>query len=403
MKNRRKFSIFISSTYEDLKKERQALVGVALENNFIPVGMEQFHAAPTSQWNVITKMIDECDFYLLVIGARYGSIDEETGISYTEKEYNYAKTKGLPVLVLIKQPSAISESEKDTGNDKYDKMKKLDEFREKVKNDKNTVDFFTDLNSLKYVASPTFRNAVKVKNDKNTVDFFTDLNSLKYVASPTFRNAVNYVDDNAGWVRYRDIVDIINEEAEGRNKANTELGEHQQKMLDDMKEMFSQFYSRLTDLENNQLTLKEIPTATSEDIKKLFQVEDNTLIIGNPEENKSVVGLDDVGNIPVDSAFLLVYAADGDGQILKIRTLGSPTQIFTSGKQFMADNSKRESARWEEALDRLIEWGWVKAVGYKGEIFELTGTGYSKADWLKNNMAIDTSKEPLDELKEFED
>ena len=71
MKNRRKFSIFISSTYEDLKKERQALVGVALENNFIPVGMEQFHAAPTSQWNVITKMIDECDFYLLVIGARY--------------------------------------------------------------------------------------------------------------------------------------------------------------------------------------------------------------------------------------------------------------------------------------------------------------------------------------------
>lgn len=51
MKNRRKFSIFISSTYEDLKKERQALVGVALENNFIPVGMEQFHAAPTSQWN----------------------------------------------------------------------------------------------------------------------------------------------------------------------------------------------------------------------------------------------------------------------------------------------------------------------------------------------------------------
>ena len=93
MKNIRKFSVFISSTYEDLKNERQALMEVALENNFIPVGMEQFHAAPTSQWNVITKMIDECDFYLLVIGGRYGSIDEEVGISYTEKEYNYAKNK----------------------------------------------------------------------------------------------------------------------------------------------------------------------------------------------------------------------------------------------------------------------------------------------------------------------
>lgn len=373
MKNMRKFSVFISSTYEDLKNERQALMEVALENNFIPVGMEQFHAAPTSQWNVITKMIDECDFYLLVIGGRYGSIDEEAGISYTEKEYNYAKNKGLPVLVLIKESSAITESEQDIGDDKYTKMKMLEDFRNRV------------------------------KNGRNTVDFFTDINSLKYKASPTFRNAINYVDDYAGWVRYRDIVDVINEEAEGRNKVNAEFGEHQQKMLEEMKDMLSQFGSKLTDMENKRINWEKIPTVTSEDIDKLFQVENDTLIIGNPAGDKSVIGQDDVDNIPVDSAFLLVYAADGDGQIIKTQTLSSPAQIFTSGKQFMADNSKRESARWIEALDRLIKWGWVKAVGYKGEIFELTGTGYSKADWLKAGMGIDTSKNPLDELKEFED
>ena len=173
-------------------------------------------------------------------------------------------------------------------------------------------------------------------------------------------------------------------------------------MLEDMKEMLSQFSNRLTDIENNQLTWEEIPTATNEDINKLFRVENETLIIENPEGNRSVVGQDDVDSIPVESAFLLVYAADGDGQIIKMQTLSSPAQIFTSGKQFMADNSKRESARWIEALDRLLNWGWVKAVGYKGEIFELTGTGYSKADWLKKDMGIDTSKGPLDELKEFE-
>ena len=371
MKNKRKFSIFISSTYEDLKEERQALIGVALENNYIPVGMEQFHAAPTSQWNVITKMIDECDFYLLVIGSRYGSIDDETGLSYTEKEYNYAKSKKLPVLVLIKKFSAIAESEKDTGDDKYDKMRKLDEFRDRV------------------------------KNDGNTVDFFEDINSLKYVASPTLGHAINYVDDNAGWVRYRDIVDIINEEADGRNKENAELGEQQQKKLDDIKEMYVQIGSRLTDLENNQLTWEKIPSVTKEDIDKLFRDEKKTLTIDNSEKDRPVVGQDDVGNIPVESAFLLVYAADGDGQIMKIQTLSSPTEISTSGKQFMADNSRRESARWVEALERLIEWGWVKAIGYKDEIFELTGTGYKKADWLKEGMGIDTSKEPLDELKEF--
>lgn len=74
----------------------------------------------------------------------------------------------------------------------------------------------------------------------------------------------------------------------------------------------------------------------------------------------------------------------------------------TDGKQFMADNSQRESARWQEALDLLITWGWVKPVGRKGEVYEVTGTGYTKADWLKDDMCIDTSKEPLEELKQFE-
>ena len=368
MSNKRKFSVFISSTYEDLKVERQALVGVALENNFIPVGMEQFHANPTSQWNVITKMIDECDFYFLVIGGRYGSIDEESGVSYTEKEYIYAKNKGLPVIVLIKQPSVITESERDIGDDKYDKMKKLDEFRNKV------------------------------KNDGNTIDYFTDLNSLKYVASPAFRNAIRYADDSAGWVRYRDIIDVINEEAEGRNKVK----EYQQNVLEDMKETVSKMSNRLTELENNQLTWEEIPTVTNEDIDKLFRVEKETMVFEETGKDKPIIGKYDVGNIPVDSALLLVYAADGDGRIIKLRTLGSPTQVFTSSKQFMVDNSNRESARWVEALDRLIEWRWVKSVGYKGEIFEVTGTGYEKADWLKEGMGIDTSKEPIDELKEFE-
>ena len=68
MEFERKFSLFISSTYEDLKNERQALIGVALENGFIPVGMEQFHGAPADQWTVITKFIDECDFYMLIVG-----------------------------------------------------------------------------------------------------------------------------------------------------------------------------------------------------------------------------------------------------------------------------------------------------------------------------------------------
>ena len=162
------------------------------------------------------------------------------------------------------------------------------------------------------------------------------------------------------------------------------------------------FRSRLADIEKSQKTWEQMPVATQEDIDNLFRVEGNTLIIGDRRKKEiPSFGKNDVGNIPVESAFLLVYAADNDGRILKLRTLSSQAQVTVAGKQFMANNSPKESARWVEALDRLISWGWVKPVGYKGELFELTGTGYSKAEWLKEGMQINTDNEPLIELKGF--
>lgn len=116
---------------------------------------------------------------------------------------------------------------------------------------------------------------------------------------------------------------------------------------------------------------------------------------------KFIVGKQDVGNIPVEPAFLLVYAAEGIGEILRIETIGEPVQICTNSKQFLANNSHRESARWQEALDMLCNWGWVKPVGNKNQVFQLTGTGYKKAEFLKESMEIDTEKEPLEELIKF--
>ena len=124
--------------------------------------------------------------------------------------------------------------------------------------------------------------------------------------------------------------------------------------------------------------------------------------VSETREPAPVVGRTDVGFIPVEPAFLLVYAAASDGRILKIRTLGAPPQVSAAGKQFMADLSHRESARWQEALDMLVQWGWVWPVGNKGAVYELTGTGYNEADLLRDGMKINTDHEPLDEMKEFE-
>lgn len=94
-----KYQIFISSTYEDLKEERSQVIKAVLEMGHIPVGMEMFSAADEEQWKLIARQIDETDYYVIIVGHRYGST---TGsISYTEKEFDYAVSKGVPIYGFV--------------------------------------------------------------------------------------------------------------------------------------------------------------------------------------------------------------------------------------------------------------------------------------------------------------
>lgn len=97
----KKLQVFISSTYIDLIEERQAAVQAVLDAGHIPAGMELFKAGNTSQLETIYKWIDNSDVYMLILGGRYGSIEEKAGKSYTQLEYEYAIDKGLPVFSVV--------------------------------------------------------------------------------------------------------------------------------------------------------------------------------------------------------------------------------------------------------------------------------------------------------------
>ena len=94
-----KYQIFVSSTYEDLKEHRDLVIKAILEMGHIPVGMEMFSAADEQQWSIIKRQIDQSDYYVVIIANRYGSVTDE-GVSYTEKEYDYAVSQGAPNLGL---------------------------------------------------------------------------------------------------------------------------------------------------------------------------------------------------------------------------------------------------------------------------------------------------------------
>ncbi|WP_026707133.1 DUF4062 domain-containing protein [Flavobacterium frigidarium] len=125
----KRYQVFISSTYADLKDERAKVIQTIMELDCIPAGMEIFPAIDEEQFEFIKKVIDDCDYYILIIGGRYGSISAE-GISYTEMEYDYAISKNIKVIAFIhSSPDEIplGKSEKDSAL-----RQKLQDFKDKV-------------------------------------------------------------------------------------------------------------------------------------------------------------------------------------------------------------------------------------------------------------------------------
>lgn len=95
-----KHQVFLSSTFVDLKDERGDVIQAILELDCIPAGMEAFVASSEEQWAIIKDVIAECDYYVVILAGRYGSLTPE-GLSYTEKEYRFAKELGVPILAFV--------------------------------------------------------------------------------------------------------------------------------------------------------------------------------------------------------------------------------------------------------------------------------------------------------------
>ncbi len=111
MRSRKKYQVFISSTFDDLYRERQAVTWALLKARFIPVGMEAFSATDDRGWKTITATIDDSDYYILIIAGKLGTIDESTGKSWTRLEYEYARNRGVPVLAFVRNQGEIKKDD----------------------------------------------------------------------------------------------------------------------------------------------------------------------------------------------------------------------------------------------------------------------------------------------------
>ena len=204
----KKYQVFISSTYTDLVEARTAVRDAILSMMHFPVGMELFGAADEEQWQIIQETIDSSDYYVLIVGQRYGSViadGADAGISYTEKEFRYALQKGVPILAFIIN----------------DDVAVKPEHIEKTYPDKLAA----------------FKSAVK---DGRLVEWWNSPDDLaKKVTAALYKQMTRT--KRPGWIR-GDAVDI-----EGSLRAITELSERNQQLAEENKVLL---------LENQELKQK---------------------------------------------------------------------------------------------------------------------------------------------------
>ena len=174
----RKYEIFLSSTFEDLKEERQKLIGKILDIRHIPSGMEFFPTGPKDIVHIESR-IRKSDIFVMLVGWRYGSKTKK-GKTYTRYEYDYAKKIDKPILVFI-----LEEEERN----KY--RKNLQEGEER----KHDEDFKKFIN---YILNQDERGT------KRLVKFFSltkENNSLINLFENSLLHTIESLGDKEGWIR----------------------------------------------------------------------------------------------------------------------------------------------------------------------------------------------------------
>jgi hypothetical protein len=153
-----RYQIFLSSTFRDLSAERSRILRELATSNYIATGMEHFPAMDEEQFEFIKTIIDEADYYVVVVAGKYGSLAPD-GKGYSEKEYEYALDRTIPVIALLRDMESLPPNNRE---EDLDKLKMLNDFRKRLETGR-LVAFWSDeadlcLKLLRSLQAMTRRN-----------------------------------------------------------------------------------------------------------------------------------------------------------------------------------------------------------------------------------------------------
>jgi hypothetical protein len=138
------YQVFVSSTFSDLKHERLQVSNTLAKAGYMAAGMELFPATDQQQLEYIKRIIDRSDYYVVIVGGRYGSLADEN-TSFTEKEFEYALSRNIPVLAFLHYDPRKLPVEKTDEDPVLASL--LERFRKRLSSGR-IVEFWKDTNDL---------------------------------------------------------------------------------------------------------------------------------------------------------------------------------------------------------------------------------------------------------------
>lgn len=173
-KNTTRKTVFISSTFVDLKEERKK-VWDSLEKFDVTVkGMEQFGARTSNPLATCISEVEQSDIYVGIIGMRYGSDEPNSGKSYSQLEYEKAVEQNKEILIYLidEESSAVTPN-----LIQFDKIQKLNNFKTILK-DKHTIDTFSNSQDLVTKLQRKFKELLTPKVTAVIEDEYDNTNKI---------------------------------------------------------------------------------------------------------------------------------------------------------------------------------------------------------------------------------
>jgi hypothetical protein len=198
----RYYKVFISSTFRDLSAHRQQAILGILKAGHMPVALENFAPDTESKRTVIADAMATCQYYVIILGSRYGTIPEDQdrlpinlrNKSYTEIELDMAKDARLPILAFIMDSDEINtirktdewiQSPERLNVDKYENLRRrLSEGIENIfsRPFSRAEDIMTELYAHFKEEHPKIRGYIREPEIGSDVDIILRLSSANQVA-----------------------------------------------------------------------------------------------------------------------------------------------------------------------------------------------------------------------------